>query len=603
MKKLLSLGIFLLISILSFSQNPIKFRWSSSVNEQAVDSVKLNSNGTNLKKGDTFVMYLSAAGNGNTTTRQILLDFQFQNTALQLISINNTGTGGNGGILSQGSNAQESYYEYVGYSYSPTNQNTTSNGTVNYQSANYNYTSGGSNSIVRYNLTWSGTKGMPYNTYSGLLKLTFKVKSTMTGFNMDPVKLNFVAAWTGKGAYDVTLQEEPLKETIYLNPNADSYVNANIDINANITAVSPMKVLFYDTLGKIGNLFDITSTGVVNVDQTKLKANTVYKVYAMVNIDKLNQIQNAAVTISDFTIAQNEFVKTNLDGTPANINMTTGASYLSADMNSDKVFNGGDLPILLASVVGLDTLLKTPTGYQAGSGEYMSVWTFNDTTFNKMTNTNWKDINDYGVYFKTGKIGDYLPLNLKYLLWGDINRSHSSQVINASGTIVSSAIPSLAKSGIVSNSITSMAFINTTHDISSINVSLNNTTVTSNNVEIPINVDTKGSNISALQFQFEYDATKIKFEELASILPNTWYVFASSKEGKVKFGCLSQNLKESIYGNSIPFKLKFSTIGNGVDIITSVKVSSVMDASDSNGNQIGINLNTTTIKLIGYNNF
>jgi hypothetical protein len=50
-------------------------------------------------------------------------------------------------------------------------------------------------------------------------------------------------------------------------------------------------------------------------------------------------------------------------------------------------------------------------------------------------------------------------------------------------------------------------------------------------------------------------------------------------------------------------KLKFSTIGNGVDILTSIKVTKTMDASDDKGNQLGITLNSTQIKLTGYNNF
>ena len=604
MKQLtLFLGL-LFLGINSYSQNPIKFRWSSEVNDQAVDTVKNNVNGTSLHKGDNFVMYLSAAGNGNTTTRQLLLDFQYQNTALDLVSITNTGTGGNGGILPQNSNAQESYYQYPGYTFTNTTQNTTSNGTTNYQYCGYSYAQGGPNTIVRYNLTWTGANGMPYNGYWGLLKLTFKVKTAMTGFAMNPVKLNFVAAWSGAGSLDATTQEAPLKETIYLNPNADSYVNAKIDINANMTAVSPMKVMFYDTLSKIGYLNDITSDGTVNVNQSQLQANTVYRVMAMVNMDNLTQIQNAAVTVSDFTGPQNEFVKTGLDGTPANINMTTGASYLSADMNNDKVFNGGDLPILLASAVGLDTLLKTPQGYVAGTNGYMSVWTFVDTVFNGITTANWAKTDLMsGVYFKTGRVGDYLPLNLKYLLWGDVNRSHSSQVVNSQGSIVSTALPSLKSSGIAANAVSANMFMNTTKEIQGIDVSLNNLTVTSNNIEIPVTVDTKGLNVGALQFQFEYDPTKIKFEELASTLPATWYMFANSKEGKVKFGAIDNQNKTPLTGSSSPFKLKFSTIGNGVDLLTSIKVSPSMDASDNIGNQLGINLNTTQIKLTGYNNF
>jgi len=145
--------------------------------------------------------------------------------------------------------------------------------------------------------------------------------------------------------------------------------------------------------------------------------------------------------------------------------------------------------------------------------------------------------------------------------------------------------------------------MNTEYAYTSIDVNLPNVTVTSNTIEIPISIDTKGNNVGGLQFQFIYDPTKIKFEELANNLPNTWYTFVNTKDGIVKFGALDQAGKTSITGTSTPFKLKFSTIGDGVNILTSVKVSPIMDASSSNGTQLGINLNTTQIKLTGYNNF
>ena len=80
-------------------------------------------------------------------------------------------------------------------------------------------------------------------------------------------------------------------------------------------------------------------------------------------------------------------------------------------------------------------------------------------------------------------------------------------------------------------------------------------------------------------------------------------LFVKSVSGKVKFGAIDQNSKTPIHGTNIPFKLRFSTIGNGVDILTSVKVSPTMDASDSKGVQLGINLSSTQIKLTGYKNF
>ena len=228
-------------------------------------------------------------------------------------------------------------------------------------------------------------------------------------------------------------------------------------------------------------------------------------------------------------------------------------------------------------------------------------------SWGSITSSNWKNITYPKTYVKTGVSGTNEIVDLKYLLWGDVNRSHSSQVVtslNGTSTVQTNAVNSLQTNTAFITMASSKGFINTsTGEVSDIDVNLSNVTVTSNSIEIPVNIDTKGNNVSGLQFQFNYDPNKIKFEELANNIPNTWYTFVNAKEGIVKFGSLDQANKTPITGTSTPFKLKFSTIGNGVDILTSVKVSPIMDASSSNGTQLGINLNTTTIKLTGYNNF
>jgi hypothetical protein len=109
--------------------------------------------------------------------------------------------------------------------------------------------------------------------------------------------------------------------------------------------------------------------------------------------------------------------------------------------------------------------------------------------------------------------------------------------------------------------------------------------------------------MSAVQFEFIYDATKIKFESIASDLPNTWYTFIDNKPGRLKFGSLDKDLKLPVNGSLVPFKVKFSTLVPGVDINSVIKISPVMDASSKTGYQLGINLNTDSIKLTGINNF
>jgi hypothetical protein len=700
MKKLLIL-LFTLIGFTSLAA-PIKFRLADARLATAID-------GTTIGRSDQFDVIVQANGNGNTSTRQTLIDLEYDLTNFELISVNHTGTGGNGGILPGGSTISLSYYDYQGYSFVSSTNNTTTNGTTNYQRASYRYNQNMSSSILRTTVTWTTPNGMPYTGYDRFVIFRFKVKTTSTATTFNPVKLNFVAGWTATGLSDETFQEAPLSTEIMFDQNIGKYVTANVDVNSNLLAVSNLKVSFRNPTTNTGQLFNVTSTGAVDIDQTLLLANTTYDVTVMHDMDKTNAVYNSAITLSDFTTAQGEFTSMGLDGSNGQL-LKTGQSLYAADINRNKVIDGGDLPRLLAQVVGLDTLMTMPANYvsqgvgtswrsiptwratgvtttggqvewayvtpgaststlridmrkfpngtlpnsiksvqlldiYSGPVQYVSEdaswavysvpnsltkakdgtslftplirninnqnvdyslrveFAFNtsvDNSWGAITTSNWKDITFPKVTFTTGDLGSNQILDLKYLLWGDVNRSHSSQVVvidNGANIIATNA-----KASLLTN--TAFKIMNATVAApASIDVNFANITVTSNDVVIPININTNGASLGGLQFQFEYDPTKIKFEELKSEVPNTWYVFANAKSGKVKFGALDQNNKTSIKGNVIPFKLKFSTIGSGVDILTSVKISPTMDASSSDGTQLGINMNTDKIKLIGYNNF
>jgi Cohesin domain len=703
MKQLLTI-ILLCVGLSGFGQ--IKFR----LNPNAINT---SSTGTVINRGDAFYVYVQANGNGNSTTRQLLFDLQYDLTNFTLLGVTCTGTGGNGGVLPQNSSPTLSYYDYNGYTFNANSNNTGTNGTTNYQSSNYTYSANNTSSILRTTLTWSSTAVMPYGSYDNIIVFKFQLKAASTAYTFNPMKLNFVAAWNKSGQYDATVMEGPLSQAVIMNQNYGKYVTANVDLNSNLFNLAGLKLSFRDTVTKTGQLFNVTSTGAVDVNQSLLSPNTVYEVSLMHSMDKIYSIYNSAITISDFTTAQQEFTQNGLTpggGQLGNI-LQTGQSFYAADLNRNQTIDGGDLPRLLGQVVGLDTLISLPPGYVAGSNGYMSLPTWKaaeamttggqvewayiapgasystlyidmrqfsgvvpntiksiqlfdlytgpieyltedaywaqykvPSTFTKasdgtsnfqpyiratngnynlradftfdvnpnhswgsITTSNWNTITYPRTYFKTNVAGTNAILDLKYLLWGDVNRSHSSQVIttsNGTNTVQTNAVNSLqTNSTFKSMAISGTSFVNTPYDVSSIDVNLSNVTVTSNTVEIPVNVDTKGNKVGGLQFQFVYDPTKIKFEELANSVPNTWYTFVNAKDGIVKFGSLDQAGKTPITGTSIPFKLKFSTIGEGVNLLTSIKVSSTMDASSSNGTQLGINLNTISIKLTGYNNF
>jgi hypothetical protein len=709
MKHLLTL-VLLLVSLTSFSQ--IKFKAPTIVG------------GAGLERGGTFEYVIYANGNGNTTTRQILVDMQYDQVNFELVSVNHTGTGGNGGVLPAGSTISLSHTNYANYTWnavtSGNSANNTTNGTTNYQYASYTFNgAGGANAILRTTLTWSTTAAMPYTSYDRLIVYTFRLKANSTAYTFNPIKLNFVAGWNGSGVQEATLMESPLSTSVVMNQNFGKYVSAKVDLNSNLYNLSSLKLSLRDTLTNQGQLFSVLADGTADINQSLLAANTVYDVTLMHEMDKTYAIYNGAITISDFSTAQAEFTSMGLTPTKG-VNLNTGQALFAADINRNKVIDGGDLPRLLGQVAGKDTLMTLPAGYTVGNGGWMSLptwraaeatttwgqveWAYvspnsyttgvsalridmrefpagttpnqvksiqlfdvytgpveymsedatwavykvpssftkaidgtstyaayirqNTTDYNfkaefefntsvnnswgAITTSNWNNITSPKAYFKTGTIGANAVLDLKYLLWGDVNRSHSSQVVTTAGgssTIQTNAVPSLIANATFTNEvrIKSMSstgpYINTNFAYTSIDVNLANQTVTGNIVEIPVNIDTKGNSMGGLQLEFAYDPTKIKFEEMASNVPNSWFVFANAKEGVVKFGALDQNNSNPIKGTNIPFKLKFSTIGNGVDVLTSLKVSQTMDAADNKGNQLGVVLNMTNIKLTGYNNF
>jgi hypothetical protein len=710
MKKLL-LIIALLISATAFSQ--IKFRALSAVG------------GATLDRGGTFEYIVQANGNGNNTTRQVLVDMQYDQTNFELVSVNHTGTGGNGGVLPAGSTISLSFTNYPNYTWnsvtSGNSANNTANGTTNYQYANYTFNgTGGPNAILRTTLTWSTTNGMPYTGYDRLIVYVFRLKANSTAYTFNPIKLNFVAGWKGNGTQDATIMESPLSTNILMNQNFGKFVSAKVDLNSNLYNLSNLRVSFRDTVTNQGQLFPVLADGTVDINQSSLVANTVYDVSLMHEMDKTYAIYNGAITISDFSTAQAEFTSMGLIPGGKGANLNTGQALYAADINRNKVIDGGDLPRLLGQVAGRDTLMTLPTGYTVGGGGWMSLptwraagatttwgqteWAYispnsysagvsalridmrefpagitpnqvrsiqlfdvytgpieymsedaawalykvpssfikatdgtstyaayirqNQTDYNfraefefntsvnnswgAITTTNWSDITNPRTIFKTGTLGTNAILDLKYLLWGDVNRSHSSQVVTTAGgssTIQTNAIPSLQMNMTFNESTSKMSmastgpYLNTNFAYTSIDVNLANQTVTSNTIEIPVNIDTKGNSVGGLQLEFVYDPNKIKFEEMISNIPNSWFIFANAKNGIVKFGALDQNNTNPIKGTNMPFKLKFSTIGNGVDVLTSLKVSPTMDAADNKGNQLGVVLNITNIKLTGYNNF
>jgi len=518
-------------------------------------SITTNINGTSVKKGDTVDMVVMYKEN-MSYTRTLYFDFQYNYKNFTILDVSPFTAGADSSTLPTGAvmNIQNNFHP--GYTYLRNSTNYTRNGTQNYYNCNYTWSQTSNNAIQRIYTTVTSDNGFRDGKY---LKIRIKVNNVAAGTAYDSLYMNFVAGWKSDGAGIQTNLPDPRSTFVTLDADANSLVTANIYKN---TAI-PTTIKFVDSALGTATSFTPNVNGTFKAS-SELKANTTYKV--SVQIDSLQNKLLNAITVSDATAALNEFGTVNLDGTYNKTNLKTGAAWLAADVNYDGKFDGADPYLILAQVA--NTAYITP-----------KVYTYKRSQFGLDT----LPAQEF-VYFKTTNSNQQLDLN--YLIAGDINRSHSSQVVDTAGTIKS------------------FSFVNTPVATKTpITVYIATTIVNTDNINIPIVTDLGTNNICGLQFEITYDATKLQLQEVQSNTNASWLNFFTDKNGVIRFGGIDKTLKEPLTGKGAPYVLRFKTLVPGVDINTYLNVTDNMDASDNKGNQVGINLTTSNIRLIGKNNF
>lgn len=581
----------LLTSMTAIGQNVAELKVSPNV-------ITTDKNGGTIEKGDTIYLNLEFKNN-NSNLRNFYLDFQHQISAINMLGVTFPTAGAQGSALPAGTQSSFTNNYYPGYNWVDNANNNTEDGYVNAQYAQYNYIQGQTKAINRINLTFATPNGNVTPLNDGTLAiLMFKVENVQAGFAYDSIYYNFAYGWDNAGVTKTIKMPKPNSAWANLDPNTNALVVGTLQTNANLTGGYRPMLVITDSATGVAKAYPQVNNANYFYLGSEVSPNTTYYASAYIMNDTLAGVLTKAVTVSDFTAAQSEFIKQNLDGTFTNSVMTTGMGRFAVDLNLNQKFDGGDIALLFAQAIGADTVVEKQTNSTTFNIPLFLKSTFDTLSVSRgATLTETLGWNGHKVKFKTGTTA--INLDLKYVIPGDINRSHSSLVVNSQGQVQTNKSNSWGSVALMSSS-----FPNTTNEnLPSIDVTLNNLTVTSNNIEIPFNIDAKGSNVSALQFEIVYDASKVKFEEIKSEVPNTWYVFANPRNGVLRFGAIDREMKVPIKGASAPFKLKFSTLENGLDISTKIKVTSNLDASNNNGEQLAISLNTTTIKLTGYNNF
>jgi len=466
---------------------------------------------------------------------------------------------------------------YPGYNWYDNANNNTEDGLQNAYNAQYNYVQGQTKAINRININTATPNGNATQLNDGILcYLRFKVVNVQAGFAYDSIYYNFAYGWNNQGQQQSVKMPKPNSAWVDIVPSSNALIEGNFQVNANLSSGLQPTLYIIDSATSVTKATRVVSSNGNFTLTSELSPNTTYYAVASIPSDSLASTLTKAITVSDYTAAQSEFIKQGLDGSYAKVAMTSGMSFFAADANQNQKFDGGDLALLFAQAVGADTIFS-PQANSSTTNLPIFLASYYDTVgIADALKESLVGLNSFKVKFKTKTTVD--TVRLKYVVPGDINRSHSSQVV-VGGQTVTTSMNRFALSGISNQAY---GFPNTTNNISSINVSLNNLIVTSNNIEIPFNIDTKGNKVSGIQFELVFDPSKVKFEDIKSEVPNSWYVFANSKDGKIRFGAIDKDLKTPVTGTSVPFKLKFTALENGLDLNTKIQITSNLDASDNN---------------------
>jgi len=535
MKKLISVLPFLLLSLVGLAQNPEIGHF------QQLKTVR---------RGDTLdvAWYYKPASGKDVRTFQV--DFQYKKHLFTQIS---TTVDANYSSNSPTINFQK----WENYKYS------------NYSSGAYNYTSDTNWTVGRNYLIFATGTASNFSSNGYIIHNKFLINNVEPNYESDTITVN----WSRMFKVDGT--------TIGDNVAVLNYQKLRVKLLGNLTISGKVSFPSNMTSGLLPTIYCYENNTGLLVSQTvpningnytlkNIDENTKYKIEVRFPKDSLSYMRDQAVTISDAVKSYNEFVGANLSQSYPHTYLKHGLGFLIADVNLNTSFDGGDPYGIYASVSGLRPIDTSKLINVFSKAEYDSL------VLGSNQWVDWVNYSNRGKYIYDSVGLTNLTVNIKYFILGDVDRSHSSPVYDASNNEVFATIYK-----------------------GQYDVSIPDVYSVGNPMYVPFNVNTNGSMNNGLQFELKYDVAKVNFDEIVSSLDGPWlqYVTHDNVNGIIRFGAMNNQKNGSLQGVTTPFSLKFTAKNPTDNITTSVVVRKLMDASDKEGDHLNINLVSQRIVL------
>jgi hypothetical protein len=434
-----------------------------------------------------------------------------------------------------------------------------------YSAGNYTYVSDTAWTVARNYLILASGNQIGSQAY--IIHNKYKINSVEANFASDSITINWARLFTqdGNTIGDNVANLTNKSMSVFLKGNLT--ISGKIWLAANMTS-KPTILAIDPTTGIIAASVAPDPQGNYKLDN--IEQNTRYKIQALFPANDLTTIRDNAVTITDGAKVYDEFVNTDVNQVYTRQYLKSGLSYLQADINKSAGLDGGDAYGIYASVAGLKPIDT------AGLIKVFTATEYDGLVLGQNQWTSWPAFLDRTNFIYDSIGTSNLVVNLKYAIVGDVNRSHSSPVFDANNQEV-------------------VAY----NTIGNLNVNIPNTFANVGEpLYVPMNVSTNGLQNASLQFEMTYDRTKVKFEEIVSNIQGPWlqYVNHDAQTGTIRFGGMNNQNTGYITGNYMPFKLKFSPIGNN-DITSYIRVRKLMDAGDQNGDKFNIVLQSDVVAL------
>ena len=499
---------------------------------------------SSVKRGDTLdVKWFYKPDTADIRTFQI--DFQFKKRLLKHIS-----TYIDTPYVTSQRSPEIAYKQFDNYKYN------------SYSNGSYTYSEDTTWAVGRNYLILPAGARLQDSGY--IIHNKYLINQVPSEFASDSVSVNWARLFNSQGNTigDNVVSLYSQKMSVFLKGNLT--ISGKFFVGKNTGM--PTIIAYEAVSGKEASRTVPNEQGLYTLDN--IEENTKYKIKVQFNKDSLLAIRERAVTISDAKKAFDEFTAGDINQKYPRTFLNNPMSYLIADVNLSKKFDGADPYGIYASISGLKPIDT------AKMINVMKKADFDSLVLADRWNS-WYNYSDTGLFIYDSVATSSLVVDIKYYILGDVDRSHSSSVANAQGQIV----------GVTYKN-------NFTVDIPNTSVPVGQP------MFVPFNVSTTAK-AAGIQFEMKYNPSEIKFEEIVTNVNGPWlqYVTNDAVNGVVRFGGINNETIGYIDGNAIPFKLKFSAKDPTKDVSSFVQIRKLMDASNVDGDKFNIVVKTQNIEL------